>query len=69
MQIPESPATAVPPPAQPTGPASGPFVDTAIGPFDPAPMPQGTFVERMRTSFAEFAEVVPALIAELRKRN
>jgi hypothetical protein len=34
-------------------------------PFDPAPLAQGTFVDRMKLSFAQFADVVPALIGAL----
>jgi Conserved TM helix len=56
MQIPDSSA-AVAAPFQP---------DTqVVVPFDNAPVAQGTFVERMRTSFGQFAEVVPALIGAL----
>jgi hypothetical protein len=55
MQIPDTPAAAAAP-FQP---------DTqVVVPFD-APVAQGTFVERMRTSFGQFAEVVPALIGAL----
>jgi hypothetical protein len=63
MQIPDTTAAA----AQAT-PAATPFaLDTPVAtvPFDTAQIGDATFVERMRTSFAEFAEVVPALIGAL----
>jgi hypothetical protein len=54
-------------PAPPiTTPSAAPFADTlAQSPFDTGPVPQGTFVERMRLSFAQFADIVPRLIGAL----
>ena len=57
MQIPDTSAAAAAP-FQPDTPL-------ATVPFDTALVAQGTFVERMRTSFGQFAEVVPALIGAL----
>ena len=63
MQIPDT--TAITSPATPAMTTFGPDSPVAAVPFDTAPIGQATFVERMRTSFAEFAEVVPALIGAL----
>jgi hypothetical protein len=58
MQIPDTTAaTSAPAVTQPPPDVQAPV-------FDPSPM-QGTFVDRMRTSFGQFAEVVPALIGAL----
>ena len=60
MQIPDSAPAPQPATATPFGP------DTLAGaPFDTAPMAQGTFVERMKISFVQFADVVPRLIGAL----
>ena len=62
MQIPDS--APAPQPAPATATPFGP--DTLAGaPFDTAPMAQGTFVERMKISFVQFADVVPRLIGAL----
>jgi hypothetical protein len=61
MQIPDTTV------AIPAAPTATPFVADPQVPttFDPSPVAQGTFVERMRTSFGQFAEVVPALIGAI----
>jgi hypothetical protein len=66
MQIPDT--TAAIQQAAPAAPTATPFAtdpQVVQAPFDTGPLSQGSFVDRMRTSFAEFAEVVPALIGAL----